>query len=74
MQKSKLIQSREAWREKAQQRRMENKSLHKSLSVSRKSRDHWQAQFLFLEQQMERLKEELAAEKKRREELKLSSD
>lgn len=65
MQESKLIQSREEWRNKAKQRREENKSLKKSLAASRKSRDYWKDRCMSVEHQLEQVEEELAEEKKR---------
>ncbi len=65
MQESKLIRSREEWRNKAKQRREENKSLKKSLSASRKSRDYWKDRCMSAEHQLEQVEEELAEEKKR---------
>ena len=67
MQESKLIRSREEWRDKAKQRREENKSLKKSLSASRKSRDYWKYRCMGVERELEQVEEQLAAEKKRKE-------
>ena len=65
MQERKLIRSREEWRNKAKQRREENKSLKKSLAASRKRRDYWKDRYVSVEHQLEQVEEELAEEKKR---------
>lgn len=65
MQESKLIRSREEWRNKAKQRREGNKSLKKSLAASRKSRDYWKDRCMSVEHQLEQVEEELSEEKKR---------
>lgn len=65
MQENKVIQSRESWRWKAKQRRVENKNLKRCLDSSRKSRDYWKGQSIVLAQELDQLKEDLAEEKKR---------